>query len=409
MSYLTPVDIANRALQHLGATRIDAAIGFAESSLNATETAFAYDKLRQAELSTGVWRFAIRKAILRPMDVNTMLLAPALWNAGTTYFVGHIVADATGQMWESVTPDNLGNDPTQTLAWRQYFGPLTVMAYDSTSSYFSGELVYITEGNGINRVYRSLQNSNADNPQTPTLWDASITYFKDQIVGRDDSTLIYEDGSELLTEDSVSILAIEVGGPAFMSLIDLNINNDPLAGSFWTSMFVGGIGSLKWLEIGGPEFPFGVGLITPNIIYPLNTGPVSQSPSRSIYHLPAGYLREAPRDPKAGSASYLGSPTNLQYTDWLLEGGYLITRDVDPLMFRFVADLVNVREMTPLFCEYLAARLGYETCERITQSSDKLKVLISVYQDHKNAAKIANGIETGATEPPLDDYIATRL
>ena len=47
MAYLTPVDVANRALQHLGATRIDAALGFAESSLNASETAFAYDKLLQ--------------------------------------------------------------------------------------------------------------------------------------------------------------------------------------------------------------------------------------------------------------------------------------------------------------------------------------------------------------------------
>ena len=78
-------------------------------------------------------------------------------------------------------------------------------------------------------------------------------------------------------------------------------------------------------------------------------------------------------------------------------------------MFRFVADLTNVREMDVLFLEYVASRLAYELCERITQSSDKLKTLISVYQDHKNVAKLANGIETGATEPPLDDYIATRL
>jgi len=412
MRYQTSVDVANRALQHLGATRIDSDLGFDEASLNASETGFAYDKLRRAELSTSVWRFAIKKAVLRPMDVHTMLLRPTLWSSLTTYFVGHIVVDQNGQMWESTIPDNLGNNPIQSPAWEQYFGPVSVMQYDSTVAYFSGELVYTIDGSGVVRVYRSLENSNTDNPATPTAWDPTVLYFKDQIVGFGTLDAITEDGDEMLLEDDSAIIEMEQSNTTYMSLLDFNIGNDPALPHVppaWTVIFVGGIGSLKWLQIGGPEFPFGSTIQPPYIIYPIGTGPVSQSPSRSIYRLPAGYLREAPRDPKAGSASYLGAPTNLQYTDWNLENDYIVTRDVDPILFRFVADLTNVRQMTDLFLEYLAARIAMETCQRITQSDTKLQGISNIYQYHKNQSKIANGIETGATEPPLDDYIATRL
>ena len=182
MPYLTPVDVANRALQHLGAARIDAALGFTEPSLNASETAFAYDKLRQSELSTGVWRFAIKKAILRPIDSNTLILRPTLWSSVTTYFVGSIVSDQTGQLWLSKTRNNVGNDPTQTLAWEQYFGPLTVMKYDSSTAYFAGELVYTAPGDGSYNVYYSLQSSNAVDPSLPNQWSITTTYFQNQIV-----------------------------------------------------------------------------------------------------------------------------------------------------------------------------------------------------------------------------------
>ena len=200
------------------------------------------------------------------------------------------------------------------------------------------------------------------------------------------------------------------GGTLYMSRVDLNTANPPATSpTQWTTSFVQGGGNQMWQQIGGASFPMGVALTVPNIIYPLGTGPVSQSNTRNIFRLPAGYLRQAPRDPKAGSASYLGAPTNLQYTDWNLEGNYLVSNDTDPIMFRFVADVINVREMTALFCEYLAASVACECCERLTQSSDKLKVVISVFKHHESNAKTQNSIETGATEPPLDDYIATRL
>src|SRR5580765_3122767 len=145
MSFLTPIDISNRALQHVGAARISQTLGFAEDSKNASECGFCYDKLRQAELRRNVWQFAIKHAVLRAIDSTTMLLVPSLWSSFPTYFVGSIVADQTGQLWESVYPNNLNNQPENTPAWREYFGPLTVSLYSTTpvpQSYFNGELVY---------------------------------------------------------------------------------------------------------------------------------------------------------------------------------------------------------------------------------------------------------------------------
>src|SRR4051812_23963652 len=108
VAYRTPVDVANRALQHCGASRIDPVLGFTENSKNAAETSFCYDMLREAELRRNVWTFATRRAVLRAIDTGTMLLAAALWAQDTTYFVASIVADQNGNRWISKVPDNLG-------------------------------------------------------------------------------------------------------------------------------------------------------------------------------------------------------------------------------------------------------------------------------------------------------------
>lgn len=217
MDFLTPVDIANRALQHCGARLIDATQGFTEDSKNATETAFAYGKLRRAELRRNVWRFATRKAVIRPIATTTMLLTPSLWVESTTYFLGSIVSDETGVAWISRIPNNLGWQPQNSLNWEPYFGPLTVSLYDSGESYNSGELVYTAAGDGTNRVFFSLQSGNEDNPATATAWSATDTYQKDTIV---------------------TYLTVP-----YLSLIDLNTNQQPdLAPALWSAGTAYGIG-----------------------------------------------------------------------------------------------------------------------------------------------------------------------
>ncbi len=382
VQYATPADIGNRAAQHCGAEMMDAALGFAEVSKTARQISFVYDKLRRAELERNVWTYATRRTALRAIDTNTMLLTPTLWASATTYFVGSIVSDGYGTNWVSRIQGNLNNQPPST-AWEPYFGPMTVSLYSSTTTYFSGELVYTAAGDGSYRVYVSLQDGNADVPATATAWSATTTYNTSQVV---------------------TYLSV-----AYMSLVDLNLNQTPVSSpAAWTTSFVGGAGSLKWLEVGGAEFPFGVGLTTLNIIYPLGAGPSTQDTSRNVFRLPSGYLRQAPQDPKTGSASWLGAPTNSLYSDWAFESDYIVTSCNGVIILRFVADVQDVSKMKSMFCEGLAARIATEVCEPLTQSTAKLGAISAAYTKVMGEARTANAIEAGSEESPLDDWLAVR-
>lgn len=432
--FATSIDIANRALQHCGVTNlIDASLGFNEISTNAAQTGFCYDKLRRAELRRNMWVFATKRAVLRAIDTNSRMLAPGLWSSTVTYFIGSIVADQYGIPWQSKIPSNLANDPLSSAGcWQQYFGPLAVYLYNSATSYFAGELVYTTAGDGTYRVFVSLENGNADVPATATAYAATVVYTKNQVVtyssvaymSRIDFNTAQTPTSSAASWSNVTSYSIGnsvtgTDGFKYTSLVNTNLANDPTtdAGTNWsntgvltpwTTVFTGGTGSLKWLEIGGAEFPAGVALSPMAIVYPLGSGPSTQEATRNVFKLPASYLRTAPQDPKAGSTSYLGAPTNLEYNDWTYESGFIVSRQVNPIVLRFVADISDVTLMDDMFCEGLAARIGIEVCEPITQSSDKLKTIAALYAKVMGEARTVNAIETGSDEPPLDDFIACR-
>src|SRR5690348_10873750 len=106
MPFIDSLDIANRAIQHVGGVQISAPD---EDSKNNTEVAFTYDKVRRAELRRNVWRFSIRKAALRPIETTTLLLKAPAYSASATYLPGAIVQDTNGQYWISLKPDNINN------------------------------------------------------------------------------------------------------------------------------------------------------------------------------------------------------------------------------------------------------------------------------------------------------------
>lgn len=430
--YRADVDIGNRALQHCGASRIGSR-GFSEDSKNASEVAFCYGKLREAELRRNVWTFAVRRTMLRAVDDDTMLLNVALWSPTTTYFVGSIASDQYSNLWISRIPSNLNNDPLLTGYWEPYFGPLSVALYASTNTYQSGELVYTTTGNGLSRVYLSLQADNADNPATATAYAAATVYKKNQVVTY--LSVAYMSLLDLNAGNTPSLApaawssgatygaaATVTGsnGLIYSSVGGGNLGNDPTTDdgtnwtstgvmSPWTTAFVGGAGSDKWLLIGGTEFPNGVALTTLNITYPLGSGPATQSVTKNIFKLPAGFLREASQNPKAGVTQYLGAPTGIIYNDWVLENGFLLTNDTGPIAYRFVANVTDVSRMDPMFCEGLAARVALEVCEPLTQSTSKLGAIAKVYDQWMSDARTVNAIEQGTEQPPDDDYLTCRL
>jgi hypothetical protein len=207
-------------------------------------------------------------------------------------------------------------------------------------------------------------------------------------------------------------------GVIYTSIGSGNLGHDPtLTAGFWLTAgklspwditFVSGTGSLNWRQIGGAEFPFGVTLTPFNIMWPVGATPTMGTNARNVFRLPANFLRRAPRDPKAGAYSFLGAPGNLAVDDWEFADQYLTSTCGTAIVFPFVADFVDVARMDPMFCEGLAARIGLEVCESLTQSTAKKQAAASEYVRSIGAAKRQNGILIGPIEPPADDYIICR-
>src|SRR5258706_66319 len=441
--FLQPADIGNRALQHCGAEMMDPIQGFTENSRTARQVSFVYGKLRRAELRRNVWRFATRKAVIRPVDQNTLLLSPSLWVSSTVYFVGSLVIDATSTIWQSRTPNNTGNDPQNSpFAWEPYFGPLTAMLYDSSQSYFAGEVVYMAPGDGTSNIYGSLVEVNTLDASLPNQWSistdntgnfpnavgstfwvamtGSVLYMSliDLNLGNSpaNAPALWSSG----TTYAINNLVGGSDGIIYKSLANGNLGHDPATdggvrwgntGTLnpWTTVFTLGGGNQQWRQIGGAAFPSGVGLAELNIVYPLNSGPVPQDRTRNVFRLPAGFLRQAPRDPKQGSTSKLGAPSALPYEDWNFEGNYIVSWDAIPIILRFVADVTNVADMDDMFCEGLGCRIAIEVMPILTQSTTKVEEIFKLYKDTMGEARTVNGIETGATEPPEDDFVTCRL
>lgn len=376
MDFQTPLDIANRTCTLLGVRQIGAQ-GFAEDSVPAFELGVLYDKCRQIELRRNLWKYSIRNTVLYPCSDMTRLLQPAMWSSGTTYMYGSIVSDATNLLWISKIDTNLGQGPGYNVsAWELYTGPLAIGPIDTTRTYWAGEVVYIAPGDGTYTVYQSLTNNNSDVPGTVNAYDPAVMYHMNDVV----------------SFNSVN----------YQSLVDLNMGNEPdTHGTQWTSVITAGAGSYNWR-------PVLAALARMNIIYPIGTGPLNDTFTRNYFHQPANYLRKAPQLPKAGSFSYLGSPSNLSYDDFEYDGLYIISTQPS-IILRFGADNADVTQMDPEFCEGVALRMAVGSGRRITQEESVLNDVKQQFGKFMSEARLTNAIEQGAVEEPLDDWLACRV
>lgn len=99
---------------------------------------------------------------------------------------------------------------------------------------------------------------------------------------------------------------------------------------------------------------------------------------------------------------------NFNDLDWEIEGRKIYTNDSAPLNVRFIYRVTDPNEMDPLFREALSARISFELCEELMQSSNKKETLREDYKEAVAVAKSMNAIESIAQQPPEDVWITAR-
>jgi hypothetical protein len=353
------------------------------------------------------------------------------WSDSVTYPANAFVT-YNGNLYVSNYNGNLGYEPDTNQAWWMWQGAPPGPGQET--GYFANDLVYFPAASNY-QIFLSLQNGNNVQPgggipaysaattynpgdqvtyssaayesnlpinfnntpeSSPILWLATTTYA-------DDDTVIFYDGQKYNIYTSAA--GSNTGNPP---LLDGVVNS-----AWWTYT-----STPYWISVPSQELASSQeywllledSTLEPlRIPYPIGSGPVEDQDTRNVFQLPNGYLREAPQDPKAGSFSPLGAPTNLMYDDWTFENGMFTSWWPAPIVFRFCADVCNPNSFDALFAEGLGARMAEELAEPLTQSTAKKQIAQADYKQYMGQASRTNAIEAQPVEFPLDDWIAARI
>lgn len=406
VEFATNVDIGNRALQHCGDLRISS---FTEPSRQAREIAFAYDKLRQSELRRNLWRFATRRAVLRPLDTTTLQLFPGAWSAASLYVMGSVVS-YNGALYECTDWLVTGSVPDAGVPWVPYFGPITVSLYTSGTSYWPGELIYTPQTEGY-VVYVALA-ATTDTPGSFPNWSSAVAYNRGQSIGSGGGQLEFTPGNALVFFNPGNLAVNAQAGSQVQSLRDLNLGNDPSVAQAPNWQAVPATNQphyntgLNWLRLSDATLK---SIVTP---YPLTAGPCSDPHTLNAYRLPNGHFRRAPADPKGGVIPPLGGPSNPVPTDIVEENGYLVTAQGNAFMYRFVADVIDVPSMDPMFAEGLSLRIAIDVGPAVIEKDVRAQTMARIrdrYKEVMGEARLLDAIERGETTVPLDPYVAVRV
>jgi hypothetical protein len=409
-TFSTPVDVINRALQHCRQPRIATV---SDHSEQAEETVFMYDKLREAELSTNLWRFATKRVILRPLGIDTVTWVPVVWVATNNYSPGAVVSFVPGsgvylgqtvywQTSKAKTGSATAITPEADPDWTKFFGLLTVDLYDTgtqgtgTISYQTGEIVLVPAvyAGGTTYALNAVVSSS-------TTWYVSLTAGN---VGNAVTDLVHwtpwtsrgrgMDSYGVTASNSPIPLTYPTGWKVYISLFSNNQDNPVSATGNWLDLAAASISPLQ-------------------IMWPLGSGPWYNLSTSNVFALPNGFLKKAPTSPKDGQAPYLGAFSGTAPEDWVMEDRYIVSRGLGPMMMRFIADVIDVTEMDATFCELVAASLAIDAVPSFKTLDPKLlPTLLSDtkrrYREERRVAVISNAIEIGPIAQVENRYVTVR-
>lgn len=414
--YNFPTDIANEALQHCRMARVFS-INPPDISANAQETAFIYDKCRSAEIQRNLWKFSTRRVILRSVGIDTVIWTPPVWAAGN-YLAGAVVSytPAVGlyagvtSYWQlsqaepasAVTPDL---DPL----WHHYCGPLAIDLYN-TGAQGTGSTVAINDA----QIYQS-----GEVVLVPVTYSSLSTYAINQVVNYNGAWYVSLVNANIANTPSTSPAAwvIWTSNGRGQGSYGLTTTNSPIpltypgAYSVYMSLYnnnadnpVSATGN--WLLLNGAILPL-------RVSWPIGAGPNDNADTLNCFHLPSGFLKRAPTDPKGGQMGYLGANSGSNPEDWVFEGPFMISSDYGPLMMRFVADLTDVSEFDPMFCRGLALSVARAVASILVKDKDVLQLvkadIASEYKTIMGEARATNSIEIGPITSVENRYVTVRI
>ena len=124
-------------------------------------------------------------------------------------------------------------------------------------------------------------------------------------------------------------------------------------------------------------------------------------PSDFLRALMVGYLW-----PGYDPTDYRNGPAG---QDWAIENGYILYNSDGPLRLRYLSLVTDTTKFDASFVEALACRLAAETCEAITQSSEKRQLAWQEYNQAITGAKRAGAIELPPNQIADDTWVLSRL
>lgn len=99
--------------------------------------------------------------------------------------------------------------------------------------------------------------------------------------------------------------------------------------------------------------------------------------------------------------------------DWSIERQdgvrCILTNDGTAINLRYICKITDPTEFDPMFVDALACKLAWHTCEEITQSNQKKADILAEYKISISEARLANAIEAGPDDGPIDTWDAARI
>jgi hypothetical protein len=117
------------------------------------------------------------------------------------------------------------------------------------------------------------------------------------------------------------------------------------------------------------------------------------------FDLPSDFLRLLPNNGRLGQ---------VVQDDLQIESGQILTNDGAPLNIIYIARITDPNTFDQGFIDLLVARVAFDLCEKITQSTNKFEVMNLQYQEAKATARRVNAFERPAQEAPADPWITAR-